>query len=520
MRIHHVNSMQGLSSASDCKESFEGNVFPGQSCDFSPLASGNVHDARPASDSASDEASACGAMAPLAASLTASSLSAAAPCEASVEAATSVSSAKPCLSEVSGVSAVEGFAASEVSATCDLAAVPRDFAPASSLEDLAVSEASAVPESSIALTASPASIAQPDPAERAAPGRFCKVPSPEAASASEKVPVVFGGLTALQIVRIARLHAVDFPVAEMTSLPVRAPFCSDVLAAIERIEARFPGFRLDRPVHVLVGGSARLRASKLCVSHTCKLQLSGPSFLDVGEGVFVSAPGLAFVQVGALEESQVELLQLGFEVCGTYLTPRTIGRLSRAPRLYQVSSLSSKRTLLNYAKLNSGMNGARKVMRAAPYFADGSASPRETQLALALGLPNRFGGGGLGMPEMNFEVRANDKARALAGRSSFRCDLCWPKAKLDVEYQSREMHEGEASRIRDSRRANALALMGWTVVGVTNDELDSVESTDAIIHLLGNHLGKDLRVRVADYPARKLALRRQLGLPVGHDEWL
>ena len=41
-----------------------------------------------------------------------------------------------------------------------------------------------------------------------------------------------------------------------------------------------------------------------------------------------------------------------------------------------------------------------------------------------------------------------------------------------MEYQSREMHEGEESRIRDSRRTNALMAMGWTVVGVTNNELD------------------------------------------------
>lgn len=66
---------------------------------------------------------------------------------------------------------------------------------------------------------------------------------------------------------------------------------------------------------------------------------------------------------------------------------------------------------------------------------------------------------------MNYEVRASRAAEALTGKKSFRMDLCWPERKLDVEYQSREWHEGEASRVSDSRRANALMSMGWTVVG-------------------------------------------------------
>lgn len=118
---------------------------------------------------------------------------------------------------------------------------------------------------------------------------------------------------------------------------------------------------------------------------------------------------------------------------------------------------------------------------------------------------------------MNYEVRASPAARALTGKSCFRCDLCWPEAKLDVEYQSRESHEGEASRIGDSRRMNALAAMGWTVVCITNDELDSLAATDVIADTIRRHLGKRSEVRVSGYHARKLRLRRQLGLRVGRE---
>ena len=59
--------------------------------------------------------------------------------------------------------------------------------------------------------------------------------------------------------------------------------------------------------------------------------------------------------------------------------------------------------------------------------------------------------------------------------------------------------------------------MGWAVVGVTNDELDSLAATDAIADTIRRLLGKRVQVRVSDYHARKLRLRRQLGLPVGYD---
>lgn len=79
------------------------------------------------------------------------------------------------------------------------------------------------------------------------------------------------------------------------------------------------------------------------------------------------------------------------------------------------------------------------------------------------------------------------------------------------------MHGGEASRIGDSRRTNALMSMGWTVINVTNEELENFAATDAIAQTIRRHLGKRAQDGVPDRHARKLRLRRQLGLPV--DRW-
>ena len=119
----------------------------------------------------------------------------------------------------------------------------------------------------------------------------------------------------------------------------------------------------------------------------------------------------------------------------------------------------------------------------------GSASACETKLALLLGLPRRVGGYGLGMPELNYKIMLSDGARAAARRSFVRCDLCWPDSKIDVEYQSKFAHEGERARIRDSRRANALASMGWMTIAVTNEELSGVRSCDAVAKAVRLALG-------------------------------
>lgn len=326
--------------------------------------------------------------------------------------------------------------------------------------------------------------------------------------------ICFSHKTALQILRAAKPGELTVASGVAGRLPTRAPTVNELRSTLARLESTHPGLVFERPVHVLTGTTAsRCRRSKACTPHACTANLPGASLVQVGDGgPLLSAAELALLQEATRLKCEAALLKMAWEACGCYRTRRT-----GMPSAYNVPSLTSVRALSVYTARNPSLNGARKVARILPHLADGSASARETEMALVFGMPMGRGGAGLGMPRMNYEVMANATARAISGRGSLRCDLCWPEAKLDVEYQSREHHEGEPSRIRDSRRANALAAMGWTVIGVTNDELDSLVATDAIAEAIRRHLGKRLQVRVPDYHARKLRLRRQLGLPVGFE---
>lgn len=293
--------------------------------------------------------------------------------------------------------------------------------------------------------------------------------------------------------------------APMPTLPPRK---SD----LNRVLCQLRGFGLAqeniKPLHVLIGSNKRCRQSSDCVPHVCTARLTHGDVYRIAEGLDCIAPAFAFV-LAASCLTVPKLLELGYEFCGSYRKdPRTGETVFNVPPLMSASNVRS------FLHGHKGIVGRRKACQAAPYLADGSASPRETKAAIMLALPQMLGGYAMGTPSMNFEVNATALARTIADRKSFRCDLCWPKAKLDVEYQSREFHEGEESRIKDSRRTNALMSMGFTVVGITNKELEDPGSTEVIVDTIAKALRKRRQTEPARYEFLKRELREELGLPV------
>lgn len=337
---------------------------------------------------------------------------------------------------------------------------------------------------------------------------------PSLPATSEKCrrqPRVYVGFeTALQICCAISKHYRLSARSDKASIPSRVPSRSEIDSALTNVEALAPGLRIHGPRHVLVGGSAHLRPNDHSISHMRTTPYRGKSFIEIAQ-LRVATPELAFAQMATVL-SYVKLLELGYEICGSYQVDRTSGRAE-----YQIMPLTSTQRIRAYLKRNPSIRGARKALRALRYVTDGSASPRETKLAITLLLPANDGGYGLNGLAMNHRVDCTPAAQEISCRSHLRCDLCWPDLKLDVEYQSRTEHEGERNRIRDSRRANALEAMGWRVVGITNEELNSYAATDAIALGLRRRMGK-AAPRTPCYHMRKIMLRRELELPLSAAE--
>lgn len=262
------------------------------------------------------------------------------------------------------------------------------------------------------------------------------------------------------------------------------------------------------PLHFVTSSQRQCRRKGDIEAHLLGSQVSSDSFFELTKSCLVCSPELAFVQCADRRADFIWLLELGYELCGTYQTERT-GLTTQ----YEVEALTSTQRIRDFLKRNPSLRGSRLARRALLYMSDGSASPRETALALLLGLPRHLGGYGLETPLMNHPVKLNEQAASIAQRASLRCDLCWPKFKVDVEYQSDFAHQGEFARIRDSRRANALAAMQWTTIGVTSEEMNSMAACDAIAEAVRKATQKQRRANPTDFEKKHRELRRKLGLP-------
>lgn len=167
--------------------------------------------------------------------------------------------------------------------------------------------------------------------------------------------IVFGYITALQMLRMAQPCELASVRSGKPSIPERAPRTKELSSALERIEGDHPGLRFERPSHVLVS-TPNGRAGELCVPHVCTRGFSRSSFFRLGDDVFFSKPELAFIQMATRIRNEVSLLELGWELCGSYQTRRTGASVG-----YDVEPLTSVRALRDYVACNSSLGGALLV---------------------------------------------------------------------------------------------------------------------------------------------------------------
>lgn len=329
---------------------------------------------------------------------------------------------------------------------------------------------------------------------------------PSSPVASRRI-VCFSHKTALEILTALPPSQKPQPMRSR-KFPDQAPSLKDAQLASDRILEQCPALSLSRPLHVTSASTSHNHRTDVVEFHRSGKPFGGTGLLSLGEGTRVTSVPFTFVQM-ATSLSLIELLELGYELCGTYRRGK-----AGEPTRYHADPLMTTRQLAQFLRMNPGMHGAKRAQRALSYIAKGAESPREAKCALLFGLPVALGGYGLGIPLMGYEVECTGEAYAIAETRMLRCDLFWPSARLAMEYQSRAFHEGELHRARDSRRLNALRAMGIDVVLVTDNELESLFACDTIAQSMLRVLGKRNRTCVRNARDRKLKLRRQLGLPL------
>ena len=251
-------------------------------------------------------------------------------------------------------------------------------------------------------------------------------------------------------------------------------------------------------LHLLVTSPENRRAIKGVTCTLCSTAVPKDSFVRVFNKLYVVSPELLFVQL-AHRLSLVELLRVGYELCGTY-------RMHDDAPYYNLDPLTSVSRLKSYAQRATELRGASTALKATKWLADGSGSPAETALAIMFKLPARYGGYNLGNPELNYQLALNDTAMHIMGRPFLHPDFFWLDAKHPTEYDGKLYHSSREQAEYDERRRNAYAAMGMSVTVLTSRHLCNVDLLDQAVEIIRKNTGIRQRKLPAAYPLKHYEL--------------
>lgn len=315
---------------------------------------------------------------------------------------------------------------------------------------------------------------------------------------SVRIPVLCH-LSALEYWRMADIAPTDH------SFPTRAKALLSIppTSAQEEYDI-FQSF--ERPLHVLVDEERKRREIRLIKTHTCCGSFPKGSILENINGLLVSSPEFCFVQ-SAESLPLMALIQLGFEMCGTY-------RQKKSGSVYHCDPLTSVAHLAKYISKLKRVRGMKKAARAIRFVVDNSASPMETNLTMLLCLPCSLGGYGLPKPKLNYRVDITNMVHGRSAKSFYVCDLLWRDAHFCFEYDSILFHAEEACITNDSIKRSDLTALGITVISVRRKQVMCETEMEKLAFLCAKHVGKRIRLDASQFRKKQSELRKILSMDI------
>ena len=279
-----------------------------------------------------------------------------------------------------------------------------------------------------------------------------------------------------------------------------APLSDEILRELEALGIFFSA---KHPLHLLYAEQEQRPKRPDIQPHVHVGVLPPGAILRLTAHICIASPELCFTQL-ACTMTPERLALAGLELSAAYALAPGAGLPQRPP-------LTTPEKLATFANLVVGMHGRKTAQRMAKYAVGGAESPMEAKVALLLSLPMKYGGYGLPKPTLNPVLEPGDGARKLYRVESYRPDLFWADARVDVEYHG-DPHEGEAARTRDAARQAALEADGIAVTVLTFPQVADPAAFDVVARTLATRLGCRLRVGVAGFEERRAHLREELEL--------
>lgn len=257
---------------------------------------------------------------------------------------------------------------------------------------------------------------------------------------------------------------------------------------------------LSLPLHVLVEASRSKRCSPRCRTHVSTYRYPKGSFVLVASGVLASCPELTALHLSR-GSAVPEAVRFASLLCSSFAFEKAgSGGLVERP------AITSSKAIASYQRSNREVRGAKVLESAIPFIIEKAASPPEIDLAMRLTMPHRYGGFALPKPLVNARVDLGEKGRSIAQRTFVVPDLCWPKARLAIEYDSSAEHLTPAQAQKDSIKRIALERQGYKVIAVTSLMLKDPDTMSNVAEAVAKRLGVSLRLRRRDFERRQSEL--------------
>lgn len=257
-------------------------------------------------------------------------------------------------------------------------------------------------------------------------------------------------------------------------------------------------------IHVLVPDAGERGTKEGFCRHLWTSRIPDGSFYCLSSDVWVSTPEFAFLQLAGLL-TLPQLVYVGYWLCGEY-RQREDGVTLRC------ESATTLNRLKNYVNAAQGCYGTKKARTALRFIADRARSPMEAKMATLVSLPVRLGGWGFGVPELNYQIKAEElESQTLdrEDRSFFEVDLYWPRKRAGMEYDGADHYE--KSRMRaDKRRLNCLTANGYRILVVMYDQIADSGFREVLLHQLAQLLGIQEKELSADEAMRRSELMGDL----------
>lgn len=229
----------------------------------------------------------------------------------------------------------------------------------------------------------------------------------------KRLILTLNGLSALKALRILRKEG-SIEIASLPRVDLQAPHpgergrwsVKDVATFLSKLGC-LSTFSESAPLSVAVP-DAKYRLRLKDVTNTVYSHgLPAGSFLDLGDGLFISSPELLFVELANIMSFEV-LLLTGMELCGTFT------RDAAAPRggevTYHVSPVTCVESILSFAKGCEGTRGLGPAKEALEWVLDNAWSPMEAVVATLAVLPVDMLGYGLWPIELNPRMNSEEGA--------------------------------------------------------------------------------------------------------------